>query len=46
MTILESRYMEQMPRLMHQLVEELALLRKEMEELREQLKLNDTEESE
>jgi hypothetical protein len=38
MTQLEHTYMERMPRLLYQLVEELALLRKEMEELRAELK--------
>ena len=37
-TILETRFMEQMPKLMHQLLDELSALRKEVTELKEQLK--------
>lgn len=37
-TNLETRYMEQMPRLLHNLLDELAALRKEVTELKEQLK--------
>lgn len=37
-TILETRFMEQMPKLMHQLLDELSALRKEITELKEQLK--------
>lgn len=38
MTQLECNYMERMPRLLYQLIEEVTLLRKEMEELRTELK--------
>lgn len=37
LTILETRYMEQMPRLMHELIEELGKLTKEVEELNKKL---------
>lgn len=38
LTILETRFMEQMPKLMHELLDELSTLRKEISELKEQLK--------
>lgn len=40
-TILETRYMEQMPRLLHNLLDELAALRAEVAELRKELKMNE-----
>lgn len=40
LTVLETRYMEQMPKLMYQLLDELSALRKEVTELKEQLKKN------
>lgn len=38
MTVLEQRFMEQMPRLLHNLLEEVEKLTKEVAELKEQLK--------
>lgn len=38
MTVLEQRFMEQMPRLLHNLLEEVEQLTKEIAELKEQLK--------
>ena len=38
MTVLEQRFMEQVPRLMHELLDQLGQLNKEVAELREQLK--------
>lgn len=38
MTILEQRFMEQVPRLLHNLLEEVEQLTKEIAELREELK--------
>ncbi len=44
MTQLEQTYMERMPRLLYQLVEELTLLRNEMKELRLALLRNEMKE--
>ena len=38
MTILETRFMEQMPRLLGKLLEEVTALREEVAELRKELK--------
>ena len=38
MTVLEQRFMEQMPRLLHNLLEEVEQLTKEIAELKEQPK--------
>lgn len=38
MTVLEQRFMEQMPRLLHDLLEEVEQLTKEIAELKEELK--------
>ena len=38
MTVLEQRFMEQVPRLMHELLDQLKQLNKEIAELKEQLK--------
>ena len=38
MTVLEQRFMEQMPRLLHNLLEEVEQLTNEVAELKEQLK--------
>jgi hypothetical protein len=38
LTVLETRFMEQMPRLMHELLSQLEQLNKEVAELKEELK--------
>ena len=38
MTVLEQRFMEQMPRLLHSLLDELEQLNKEVAELKEELR--------
>lgn len=43
LTVLETRYMEQVPRLLYELIDQLKELRKEVEELREELHLQENE---
>ena len=43
MTVLEQRFMEQVPRLLRDMLNEMAELRKEIADLKEELKTRETE---
>ena len=43
MTVLEQRFMEQVPRLLRDMLDEMAELRKEIADLKEELKTRKTE---